>query len=115
MIHNLDNADGGKGLSSVFWSQDTIGGRRLGMPAERSARFLLYNVSWARELGFNTPPSNADDLQLQACHAHQAMLTDTDRSNDGQGGWLVDTNSTTSSHGSWPLVAVFWRETIIAF
>ena len=27
--------------------------------------------------------------------AHQSMLTDADRHNDGQGGWLVDTNATT--------------------
>ena len=79
----------------VFWSQDAIGGKRVGVPAERSARFLLYNVSWARELGFEAPPKTALEFRQQACRANQAMLTDTDKTNDGQGGWLVDTDSMT--------------------
>ncbi len=80
---------------SVFWSQDTIGTKRLGVPAERTARFLLYNVSWAHDLGFDSPPQTAGELRQQACRAHQSMLTDGDRKNDGQGGWLVDTSATT--------------------
>ncbi len=79
----------------VFWSQDEIGGKRVGIPAERSARFLLYNVSWAQELGFLAPPKTAIEFQQQACRAHQAMLTDIDKTNDGQGGWLVDTDPMT--------------------
>ena len=39
-----------KDIPSIFWDQDEVGGKRLGMPAESSARFLLYNASWAREL-----------------------------------------------------------------
>ena len=80
---------------SVFWSQDEIGGRRLGVPAQRTARFLLYNSSWAQDLGFNAAPQNATGLQQQACRAHQAMLTDTDRSNNALGGWIVDTDAMT--------------------
>ena len=79
----------------VFWSQDTIGQKRVGVPAERTARFMLYNSSWASELGFERPPRNPGDFRQQACRAHQAMLSDHDRKNDGQGGWLVDTNATT--------------------
>ncbi len=79
----------------VFWSQDEVAARRLAMPAERSARFLVYNRTWARNLGFPEPPQNADDFRQQACRAHQAMLTDADKTNDGQGGWLVDTSSMT--------------------
>jgi ABC-type glycerol-3-phosphate transport system substrate-binding protein len=80
---------------SVFWSQDTIGTKRLGVPAQRTAQFLLYNSSWARELGFEAAPQDSVDFRQQACRAHQAMLTDRDKRNDGQGGWLVDTNATT--------------------
>lgn len=80
---------------SLFWSQDAIGTRRLGVPAQRTARLLLYNASWAQELGFDAAPQNATGLQQQACRAHQAMLTDSDRSNNAQGGWLVDTDATT--------------------
>ena len=88
-------ADEARDFPDVFWTQDTIGGRRLGVPAERSARFLLYNESWARELGFDSAPQNAVEFRQQACRAHQAMLIDGDRTNDGQGGWLVDTNAST--------------------
>ena len=79
----------------VFWSQDQLDGRRLGMPAEQTARLLLYNSGWARELGFNSAPRNSSDFRQQACRAHQTMLTDADRKNDGQGGWLVDDSTTT--------------------
>ena len=80
---------------SVFWSQDTIGGKRIGLPAERTARFVLYNSTWAQELGFVSPPRSSTDFRQQACRAHQSMLTNTDRKDDGQGGWLVDTNAMT--------------------
>ncbi len=80
---------------SVFWSQDTIGTKRLGLPAERTARFLLYNVSWGHDLGFDSPPQSYVDFRQQSCRAHQAMLIDSDRTNDGQGGWLVDTSAMT--------------------
>ncbi|HTP00617.1 MAG TPA: extracellular solute-binding protein [Anaerolineales bacterium] len=79
----------------VFWSQDTIGQKRVGVPAERTARFMLYNESWARELGYLSAPKTASDFRQQACAAHQTMLKNTDRKDDGQGGWLVDTNATT--------------------
>ncbi len=84
-----------KDFPPVFWTQDSIGGKRLGIPAERSARLLLYNTTWAGELGFDTPPHSAAEFRQQACRAHQAMLTDNDKKNDGQGGWLVDTSSMT--------------------
>ncbi len=80
---------------SVFLNQDEVNGHRLGMPAQRTARFMLYNVSWAQELGFVSPPKTTDDFKEQACRAHQIMLTDTDRTNDAQGGWLVDDSTTT--------------------
>lgn len=78
----------------VFWSQDEVAGRRLGVPAERTARFMLYNLTWAHGLGFESPPQSADEFRQQACRAHQALLSDADNSNDGQGGWLVDASST---------------------
>ncbi len=80
---------------AVFWSQDQIGDKRVAVPAERTARFLLYNSSWASELGFKAAPRNPGELQQQACRAHQTMLTDSDHKNDGQGGWLVDTSAAT--------------------
>jgi multiple sugar transport system substrate-binding protein len=88
-------SDDVRDFPTVFWTQDTVGGKRFGIPAERTARFLLYDTAWARELGFESPPKDPAELRQQACRAHLAMLTDSDRSNDGQGGWLVDTSATT--------------------
>lgn len=79
----------------VLWSQDEVAGRRIGVPAERSARYVIYDQTWAHQLGFAAAPENADEFRQQACAAHQSMLTDADKTNDGQGGWLVDTSSTT--------------------
>ncbi len=42
----------------VIWDQETLDGKRFGVPAERTARFLLYNQTWARELGFHDSSSH---------------------------------------------------------
>ena len=81
---------------SVFWDQDQVGDVRLGMPAQRTARFLLYNQTWAEELGFEDPPANASEFQEQACQAHLSMRADEDPGNDGRGGWLIDTHPITN-------------------
>jgi multiple sugar transport system substrate-binding protein len=85
-----------KDIPSVFWNQDEVNGQRLGIPAERSARFLLYNESWARDLGFDAAPLTSDDFRKQACAAHLSMLKDNIRTNDATGGWLVDTQALTA-------------------
>ena len=87
-----DRAD----FPAVFWQQDAVTGRQLGVPAQRSARFLYYNQTWARELGFNTPPATADEFRQQACAANASFRRDADPNNDGYGGWIVDTTWQTS-------------------
>jgi ABC-type glycerol-3-phosphate transport system substrate-binding protein len=86
---------------SVFWEQDQVGDARLGMPAQRTARFLLYNQTWAGELGFDVPPVTAVEFQEQACKANQSMRLDADLQNDGRGGWLIDAHPITNM--SWLL------------
>ncbi len=61
---------------SVVWMQDEVDGVRLGMPAQRTARFLLYNQSWARELGYDLPPATFSDFERQACAANKALASD---------------------------------------
>jgi multiple sugar transport system substrate-binding protein len=78
-------------IPAAFWSQDTVGGRRLGVPAARSAHYLFYNATWAHELGFTAPPGTADDFRKQACAANASFRTDSNPQNDGYGGWVVDT------------------------
>jgi ABC-type glycerol-3-phosphate transport system substrate-binding protein len=81
---------------AVIWMQDDVDGKRLGVPAQRTARFILYNRGWARELGFDSPPSNASEFERQACAANQALGKDSDPNNDALGGWLVDANAMTA-------------------
>lgn len=86
---------GAAGISdfpSVFWEQDQVGEARLGVPAQRTARLLVYNQTWAEELGFESPPANAEDFERQACAGNQAMRADGEPHNDGMGGWLIDTH-----------------------
>jgi ABC-type glycerol-3-phosphate transport system substrate-binding protein len=47
---------------AVIWNQDDVDGKRFGVPAQRTARFLLYNQSWARELGFDSPPATSAEF-----------------------------------------------------
>jgi len=89
---------GAAGISdfpSVFWEQDLYDNIRLGVPAQRTAHFLLYNQTWASELGFDDPPVNANEFERQACAGNQAMRLDDDLQNDGAGGWLIDTHWST--------------------
>ena len=79
-------------IPSIFWTQDNVYGKQLGVPAERSARFIFYNQTWAHELGFANPPATADQFRQQACAANASFLKDADPKNDGYGGWIVDTN-----------------------
>jgi multiple sugar transport system substrate-binding protein len=79
----------------AFWRQDVIAGRRLGVPAQRSANFVIYNQSWARQLGFKDAPQTEVEFREQACAAHEALALDDNPANDGKGGWLVDTNAMT--------------------
>ena len=79
----------------VIWNQDEVDGKRFGVPAQRTARFLLYNQSWARELGFASPPSTSSEFEQQVCTAHKAVGTDDNPDNDALGGWLIDTHAMT--------------------
>ncbi len=79
----------------VFWEQDQVGAKRLGMPAQRTTRLMYYNQSWARALGFSAPPETADEFREQACAANATFRANTDARDDAFGGWLVDTDPIT--------------------
>jgi ABC-type glycerol-3-phosphate transport system substrate-binding protein len=79
----------------VIWTQDEVDGKRYGVPAQRTARFLLYNQSWARELGFDAPPATSVEFERQACAANKALGADDNPDNNALGGWLIDTNAIT--------------------
>jgi multiple sugar transport system substrate-binding protein len=79
----------------TFWQQDTIDGSRFGMPAQRDAHVLFYNQSWARELGFETPPSTPDEFLNQSCAAARANSFDGNPDNNGTGGWIYNSDPVT--------------------
>lgn len=79
-------------IPEIFIAQDNVDGRQLGLPAQRSARFIFYNQTWARELGFADPPTTTEEFRQQACAANASYLKDSNPKNDGYGGWIVDTN-----------------------
>lgn len=82
--------------SPVIWEQDMAGDARLGMPAQRTARLIFYNASWARELGFDAPPATPEEFREQACKANELFKSNEDTKDDAFGGWLVDTDSMTA-------------------
>ncbi len=90
--YGIDSSD----IPFVFWNQDTVGDGRVAVPAQRTARFLLWNETWAGSLGFDSSPGSPDDFKQQACRAQQSMLKDDSSQNDFKGGWLVDTEPMTA-------------------
>ena len=44
----------------TFWQQEVIAGKRIGFPAQRSAQLIYYNLTWAKELGFASPPTTSE-------------------------------------------------------
>lgn len=82
-------------FAPVIWDQDNVNGKRFGIPAQRTARFILYNQTWARELGFESPPTTAAEFEEQSCAANKALSADEDPNNNALGGWLIDTHPIT--------------------
>lgn len=79
-------------IPQVFREQDERDGQLLGMPAERAAAFLFYNLTWAEELGFSDPPRTSAAFREQACAANASFRVDASTADDGYGGWIIDAN-----------------------
>ena len=67
-----------------------------GFPAQRTAQFLIYNKTWAEELGFTKAPTTPSEMKSQACAAHKAHLNDEDMENDNFGGLIISTDYPTT-------------------
>jgi multiple sugar transport system substrate-binding protein len=85
------------GYDERFWNQDRIGDKQIGLPALRTALGLIYNRTFAADLGYKTPPGTQEDFLTQAC----ASAKDNNRffPRYGTGGWMLDTR---------PLSALSW-------
>ncbi len=68
-----------------FWQQETFEGSQVGIPAMRSANLLFYNDTWARELGFESPPKTPQEFNEQVCSAAKYNPDDED-----VGGYILD-------------------------
>jgi ABC-type glycerol-3-phosphate transport system substrate-binding protein len=64
-------------------------GTQIGMPIHASENVLFYNHTWARELGFDNPPSTSAEFKEQACAAAAANNADDNADNDGTGGFVL--------------------------
>jgi len=53
---------------------------------------LAYNTTWAKELGLNSLPVTPEEFKTQMCAANKSFLKDADLTNDGLGGWLINTD-----------------------
>ena len=65
-----------------------------GLPLLNNARVLIYNRTWAKELGFTNPPETPEDFSEQVCAAMQANLSAV-YTLRGSGGWLLDNDAYT--------------------
>lgn len=90
--YGIDSSD----IPPAIWNQDLAGAARVAFPAQRSAQVLLWNETWAGELGFNSVPASSKDFQKQSCGAQKSMLSDEFAENDALGGWLVNTDAMTA-------------------
>jgi len=93
----LDQQD----FPAALWGQSEVNSVRYGLPAARSARFLYYNLSFAKELGFETAPQTTDEFRKQACAANAFWKRDADLTNDGFGGLALDTVSNWQTPYAW--------------
>jgi multiple sugar transport system substrate-binding protein/sn-glycerol 3-phosphate transport system substrate-binding protein len=62
-------------------------------PISQSANVIFYNSQWAKELGFENPPTNYAEFKEQACAATEANNSDTTPDNDGTGGFVLYTGA----------------------
>jgi multiple sugar transport system substrate-binding protein/sn-glycerol 3-phosphate transport system substrate-binding protein len=77
-------------FSDVFWQQDVVDGYRYGIPAQRTAKVMVYNQTWAEELGFTYPPATPEEFRQQVCEAAGQLKLDDTGYNDGLGGWIIN-------------------------
>ncbi len=72
-----------------FWQQETFDGSQVGIPAIRSTDLLFYNHTWAREMGFESPPRTPQEFNEQVCSAAKFNPDDEDI-----GGYILDSRHT---------------------
>ena len=64
-------------------------GAQFAFPISQSANVITYNTTWAKELGFDSAPTNYAEFKEQACAAQEANSNDDNPDNDGTGGLVL--------------------------
>jgi multiple sugar transport system substrate-binding protein len=77
------------------WNSNTVKNGQIGIPTQINLQFLVYNRTWATELGFNNAPQTQDEFKEQVCAAAHASNFDNQKENDGTGGWIINSSSQT--------------------
>jgi ABC-type glycerol-3-phosphate transport system substrate-binding protein len=77
------------------WRSNEFNNQQIGIPAQVNLQFLVYNRTWAKELGFSIDPVTQDDFYNQVCAAAHANNFDNNKDNDGTGGWIINSSSQT--------------------
>ena len=75
-------------------------GARLGWPLSQSVNAMVYNITWAKELGFDSAPTTPEELKAQLCAAAEANKTDDNPDNDGGTGMVCHFSLTTAMPSS---------------
>ncbi len=83
-------------IPPLYWQQDSLAGEQVSIPATRDLHVLLYNQSWANELGFFSAPQSWNGFTRQICAAAEER-----KAIDETGGWIIDTDPLTTL--SWVL------------
>jgi len=71
----------------LYWEQDIFNGVRLGVPSHGVSTLIAYNVSWSRELGFDSLPTTLERFKSQACAAADASIGNSGI--EGNGGLIT--------------------------
>jgi len=66
---------------------------RMSIPAQINLQFLVYNQTWASELGFDNAPRTRAEFEQQMCEAARVNNQDNTKDNDGTGGWIIQSTS----------------------
>ncbi len=83
----------------AIWNQTIQNGLQVGIPAQRSLQVLVYNQTWAEELGFFEIPISSAQFQEQVCAATHANLVGNKPDKSGTGGFIYTTDP--SMHLAW--------------
>jgi multiple sugar transport system substrate-binding protein len=71
----------------------TADGVQFAWAVSQSGDVMVYNKTWAAELGYDSPPTTFAEIQEMSCAAHDANAADDDPDNDGTGGYHLYLNT----------------------